>query len=73
MKIFGKINSYNGVYGKIIGEDGIKYILLDTNIVDDYINDIDINKEVEFEPEFVKADEYGTHIARFVKVIEKRP
>ena len=74
MKIFGKINNYNGVYGQILGDDGLKYTLLDVNILDDSLKDVDINKKVEFEPEYIKRDEFEANMAHFVKVIkDKRP
>ncbi len=68
MKIYGKINDYNGVYGSIIGEDGIKYTLLDKNIID---KDIKINDKVEFENDVFKSSEVELNIARFVKIKEK--
>ena len=68
MKIYGKINDYNGVYGSIIDEDGIKYTLLDKNIID---KDIKINDKVEFENDVFKSSEVELNIARFVKIKEK--
>ena len=65
MKEYGKIKNYNGVYGAIMGEDGINYTLLDRNVLDENIKAGDI---VEFEKENIKREEVELNIARFVKV-----
>lgn len=68
MKNYGKVIEYNGVYGSIMGIDGIEYKLLDKNIIDKNIKLSDI---VEFEKDFFKTPETEVYIARFVKILKK--
>ena len=68
MKSYGKVESYNKVYGVITCEDGSKYVLLNSNVVD---KDIKEEDTVEFEKETINSGEVSMNIAMFVKVLRK--
>ena len=68
MKNYGKVTQYNGVYGRIKGVDGVDYVLLDKNVVDNCLSEFD---NVEFEPEEFKTPEVKMKMAMFVKRLTK--
>ena len=68
MKNYGKVTQYNGVYGRIKGVDGVDYVLLDKNVVDNRLSEFD---NVEFEPEVFKTPDVEMKMAMFVKSLTK--
>ena len=65
MREKGKVREYNGHHGKIIGQDGKEYLLLEEQIMpDEEINHLD---DVSFVPENYRNSEVNEDIARFVK------
>ena len=64
---YGKVLEYNGSSGYIISDNGIKYILLSQNIVDE---DIKKDDYVSFREEIYKTVEIEEFIATFVKKIK---
>lgn len=68
MKKYGKVTRYNGVFGQIKGVDGVDYVLLDKNVVD---NEITVLDNVEFEGENFKTLEVDVQMAMFVKTLKK--
>ena len=64
---YGKIVNYNGSSGYIISEDGVKYLLLAQNIIND---DVKEGKYVSFKEERYKTVEIDELIATFVKKIK---
>ena len=69
MKSYGKVISYNKVYGTIKCDDGSEYVILYKNVIDKDINESDI---VEFEKETVKSGETSMNIARFIRTLKKK-
>lgn len=63
---YGKIIEYNGSNGKIISNEGIKYILLSQNIL--YENP-QIGDVVSFKEEIFKTPEISEKLATFIKKI----
>ena len=68
MKNYGKVIKYNGVYGRIKGIDGVDYVLLDKNVVDNQLSEFD---NVEFESEVFNTTEVEMKMAMFVKSLTK--
>lgn len=68
MKNYGKVISYNKVYGIIKSEDGNECVLLYKNVID---KDIKENDEVEFELDSVNNNDTNLNIARFVRVLKR--
>jgi hypothetical protein len=68
MKNYGKVTVYNGLFGKIKGVDGLDYVLLDKNLVDNGVRVLD---NVEFESEVFQTLEVELQMARFVKRFAK--
>ncbi len=68
MKNYGKVTTYNGLYGNIKGVDGINYVLLDKDLID---KDVNVSDNVEFEPEAFQTPEVEVQMARFVKSLTK--
>ncbi len=68
MKNYGKVISYNKVYGIIKSEDGNECVLLYKNVID---RDIKENDEVEFELDSVNNNDTNLNIARFVRVLKR--
>ena len=66
---YGKITDYNGCSGEIICSEGVKYILLDQNILykEPKIGDI-----VSFKEEIYKTPEICENIATFINKVEKK-
>ncbi len=64
---YGKIVNYNGSSGYIISEDGVKYLLLAQNIIND---DVKEGNYVSFKEERYKTVEIDELIATFVKKIK---
>lgn len=64
---YGKVVDYNGSSGYIVSKEGVKYILLSQNILDE---DIKIDDYVSFKEERYKTIEIDELIATFVKKIK---
>ena len=64
---YGKVIKYNGSNGYIISDNGIQYLLLAQNIIN---NDIKEGDYVSFKEERYKTIEIDELIATFVKKIK---
>lgn len=66
---YGKIIEYNGSSGEIITSEGIRYILLEQNIL---YNDPKVDDFVSFKEEIYETPEIFERIATFVKKLEEK-
>jgi len=64
MKISGKVISFDGYIGLIMGIDNEEYLILKNDVVDN----IKVNDIVIFEPEVYEDLELTKKIARFIKL-----
>ena len=67
MRMSGKVISFDGYVGLIMGIDNEEYMILKNEIVDN----IKINDMVIFEPEVYEDLELKKRIARFIKLNNK--
>lgn len=68
MKLIGKVISFDGYTGKIIGMDKNEYLILKQ----DLISSLNVNDFVMFEPEIFDDLELKKNIARFITVIKNK-
>lgn len=66
MKMYGRVISFDGFFGKIIGIDNHEYLILKNEV----IGNLKENDFVVFEGETFKEYELSKNIARFITVIK---
>lgn len=67
MKTYGKVISFDGYFGKIIGIDNQEYLILKNEVK----SDLKENDLVIFDRELFQDNELSKNIARFITIIEK--
>ena len=67
MKITGKVVTFDGNFGKIIGTDNHEYLIFKNEVCDD----IKENDSVMFVPETFEDVELSKNIARFITRISQ--